>query len=489
MNTIDKSGNDVVNVLHLDDDPFQLDRLRQSLAASVACQSWNVRGADNCPDFERLLRSDSWDLLIVDLGLEGNERRGVNLIRDLRAGGETAPVVVLSHAHRSELVAEAILAGADDVIAKADQNDAFVERIHLAYQAAVCKRKSECVANQTTVSFAGQTMRRIAQRVPKIVSSAVSSVHIYGPSGAGKEIVADIFEAAQGAGKPFVRVNCGALTGSVLHSELFGHVRGAFTGAAGEKRGLIEEANGGWLYLDEVACLSLEAQMALLRVLENNEVRRVGATEARRVNVRVISATNEKLSSLVEVGKFRLDLWQRIQDVCIELPPLSNRRCEVPQLIEHFLRQLPNGPYKISSAAHAVLMQLDFDQGNVRELRNCMRAMTESHLDGLLTPQSIPKKYLERLCQSATTENRVAPNAKSDEQQLDVPESDFEALVQTSLAEHLRKRVAGGRRTSLRRLATELRMSRTTLGHRVQQLAATGMLAQRELSLVMGRHT
>jgi DNA-binding NtrC family response regulator len=489
MNTIGEFASIGLRILHLDDDPFQLDRLRLSLSQSEVCREWNVRSVDNCPEFAKCRRMEAWDVFIVDLGLEGQEGRGLQVIRETRADGELGPIFVLSNTSHPALVAEAMLAGADDVLSKNDQGRNFVDRLHAAVKMAGDRRATPTNSLAKKVAIAGETMRQVAMRVPKIVQSAVSSVHVSGPSGAGKEIVADLFEAAEREGVPFVRVNCGALTSSVLHSELFGHVRGSFTGAGSDKRGLVETAHGGWLYLDEVACLSVEAQMALLRVLENSEVRRVGASETKRVQVRVISATNEDLAALVHEGKFRLDLWQRIQDVRIELPPLSARRAEIPELIEHFLQTLPNGPYQISAAACALLQNLNFDLGNVRELRNCLRAMTESHINRFLSPQAIPDNYLRQAC--LTSNLAITPDAAEkvelDECEAVREDADFEELIQKTLAGHLRRRVSGGRRTSIRRLATELRMSRTTLGHRVQQLATTGMLAQKELALVMGR--
>ena len=236
-------------------------------------------------------------------------------------------------------------------------------------------------------------MRKICQRVPQIINSAISSVYIEGESGTGKEVVADLF-GSFARNTPFVKLNCGSIAPSLLESELFGYVKGAFTGALSNKAGIIETASGGWVFLDEVASLSKSAQVALLRVLENQEVIRLGESHSRKINVRFIAASNVCLSHLVEEGKFRNDLWQRLCETEIILKPLRERRSEIPELIEYFCKNMRGGPYQIEKTAMNVLSQMPWDDGNVRELRNCLRAMTENQNNGILSPMGIPERIL-----------------------------------------------------------------------------------------------
>jgi DNA-binding NtrC family response regulator len=235
-------------------------------------------------------------------------------------------------------------------------------------------------------------MDALARRGARIVPSAVSSILIYGESGTGKEVVADVFADIVGKAVPFLRVNCGAISPTLLESELFGHMRGAFTGAISDRRGFFEAASGGWVFLDEVATLTASAQVALLRVLENHEVVRLGSSKPVRVDVRIIAATNEKLDQLVGAGRFRKDLWQRLREVEIELPALRERRGEIPGLVHHFCKVMPGGPYEVTETVMDILAAAPWSDGNVRELRNCLRAMTEfATPDRRLTPLSLPK--------------------------------------------------------------------------------------------------
>jgi DNA-binding NtrC family response regulator len=199
---------------------------------------------------------------------------------------------------------------------------------------------------------------------------------------------------------PFVTVNCAALAPTLLEAELFGAVRGAYTGAQTDRRGVFEAAHRGWLFLDEVACLTTTAQAALLRAVENQEIVRVGDTRPIKVNVRILSATNEDLGALVAAGRFRRDLWQRLCETTLILPPLSARRQEIPELIDHLARELPGGPFEVTPVAKRLLADLDWRDGNIRQLRNCLRAMTEHQTNGILCPQAIPASYLRPLPRS-----------------------------------------------------------------------------------------
>lgn len=326
----------------------------------------------------------------------------------------------------------------------------------------------------------GEFMQGVALRVPLILSSAISSVLVEGESGTGKEVVADLFAASLPFDVPFIKVNCGAISPSLLESELFGHCKGAFTGATHDKKGLIESAAGGWLFLDEVATLSPSAQAALLRALENQEILRVGETEVRSIQFKLLSAANESLEALVANGRFRKDLWQRLREAEILLPPLRDRPMEIEALASHFCQTMPGGPYVIEPAALKILKDFSWKEGNIRELRNCLRAMTESRTDNLLSLNSIPRRIVENtLCQDyvslATQLQNVTQWPSADDTLL------FEPLAEKLLCLLLRRAALREKRPSVRALARALGLSRGTVGTRIRELALKGLLTPSEV--------
>ncbi|MCC6857482.1 MAG: sigma-54-dependent Fis family transcriptional regulator [Bryobacterales bacterium] len=212
-------------------------------------------------------------------------------------------------------------------------------------------------------------------------------VLLLGESGSGKEIVARLIHEA-GRGGPFVPIDCGALVASLMESELFGHVKGAFTGAAESKPGLIEEADNGTAFLDEIGDLPLEMQVKLLRLLQEREYRPVGSLAWRKANVRVIAATHRDLEKEVSERRFRQDLYYRLNVIVLRLPPLRERKQDIPLLIEHFLRQLRR-PYSLTQEALDALVAYDWP-GNVRELRNAIERMTAMNSGPLLHSADLP---------------------------------------------------------------------------------------------------
>jgi len=228
-----------------------------------------------------------------------------------------------------------------------------------------------------------------------MVADSRSTVLIYGESGTGKELVAKaIHHNGPRADHRFFALNCGALAETLLETELFGHVRGAFTGAIENKRGILEEASGGTVFLDEVSEMSPALQVKLLRAIEEQEVRRLGSNQVIKVDVRLIAASNRKLGELVEAGKFRADLYYRLRVVEIELPPLRTRKDDIPLLVEHFLRNIGRErarEFSLTSAALEVLMAYDWP-GNVRELENALESAAALNRTGVITPADLPGK-------------------------------------------------------------------------------------------------
>ena len=243
---------------------------------------------------------------------------------------------------------------------------------------------------------AGPRMRRIFRLIRKVASTD-STVLLLGESGTGKELVArSIHLQSKRAGGPFVPVNVGAIAASLIESELFGHQRGAFTGASTDRRGLIEEADGGTLFLDEIGDMPLAAQVNLLRVLENSEVRRVGENLARHVDVRVIAATHHDLMSDIETGRFRPDLFYRLNVVQIELPPLRERREDIGLLSSYFLDRTAArwGRPRMSFSAEAMDLLESYDYpGNVRELENAIEHAVTVAESAVIEPADLPAAF------------------------------------------------------------------------------------------------
>lgn len=340
--------------------------------------------------------------------------------------------------------------------------------------------------------WGGKTMTQIATRIPKIVDSAITCIHITGESGTGKEVVAQMFRKAVGD-EPFIAISCATIPETLLEATLFGSIKGAFTGATKDLKGIFEEANGGWIFLDEVGCLSKSAQAALLRAIENQEVTPVGESRSKKLNFRVISATNASLKELTRKGEFRLDLYNRLAEIEICLPPLRERQDELPDLIQCLVETLPGGPYRISAAARRLLESHPWVDGNVRQLRNCLRAMTEFHVEGTLTPQGIPRRILEEACAYAkgngTSEEKAtyslshpAPHRESsaliDSAQNDLrvrwsyskdDEIDFDRMSLELFYQIAKTITHRNGRFSARDLASALRMSRSTISRRINQ--------------------
>jgi len=220
-------------------------------------------------------------------------------------------------------------------------------------------------------------------------------VLLLGESGTGKEVVARAIHEANPRGR-FVPIDCGSLVGTLMESELFGHVRGAFSGAVENKKGLVELAHGGTAFFDEIGDLPLEMQVKLLRIVQERELRPVGATDWRKVDLRIIAATHRNLKSEVEAGHFRLDLFYRLNVFAIHLPPLRERREDIPLLIDHFLRcgeALGLEPFEPDSEILETLTSYDWP-GNVRELKHCVERMAAFHSEGVLSMADLPSALL-----------------------------------------------------------------------------------------------
>jgi two-component system response regulator AtoC len=369
-----------MNILVIDDELG----LRHTLSLILQAEGHVVRAAsDGAAGLERLAEEPA-DLVISDVRMPGLD--GLGFLDRYKAAGGTALVIMMSAYGDDDAALEAIRRGAYDFIAKPFRADQVLLVVRKAIEREGLRRE---VAQLSEALDALRAPTGIVGRSPKLaqalslaqkVARHPSTALITGESGTGKELIArHIHDASPRAGKAFVAVNCGAIPEALLESELFGHTRGAFTGATAERQGLFEEANGGTLFLDELGDLPLPLQVKLLRALQEGEVRRVGDNVSRTVDVRVVAATARDLETDVAEGKFRADLYYRINVVRIHLPALRERTEDIPELVRHFIdrynKRLGLRVTGVTAAAMRALVEYPWP-GNVRELENVIeRAM------------------------------------------------------------------------------------------------------------------
>jgi two-component system, NtrC family, response regulator HydG len=365
-----------IRVLVVDDEPGVRYTLREILASEGLLVDEAADGAEALLRFER----HPAPLVLTDLRMPGMD--GLELLRRLQERSPPPRVVIVT-AHGSERQAvEAMKAGAHDYFKKPFANEELLAVVRRAVEAIRLSSENERLAGELalarTMVFASETMRRLAVLVARVAPRDVT-VLLAGESGTGKERVAEaIVLASRRAERPFVRFNCAALAPELAEAELFGHAKGAFTGAAHARPGLFREADGGTLLLDEVGELAPTAQAKLLRVLQAGEVRPVGEERARTVDVRVLAATHRDLEAEVRAGRFREDLFYRLHVVQLRIPPLRERPEDVPGLARHFLerfaRRFGVEPLRVPPALFDRLAGHAWP-GNVRELENAIESL------------------------------------------------------------------------------------------------------------------
>jgi DNA-binding NtrC family response regulator len=361
-------------ILVVDDDRASCDLLSEIFAA----QGWGAETAQTPERALELVASYQPDLIVSDINLEA-KLSGLDLLQQLR---DLCPVILVTGFGTLEAAVEASREGAWDFISKPFKVEEVVAIVRRALQREPSSGGNGEIPVQvdltTRYEEAGLTGRAPAmielyKEIARVAPSR-TTVLVTGESGTGKELVARaIHKHSPRADKNFVAVNCGALTETLLEAELFGHVRGAFTGAVTERRGLWEEASGGTLFLDEIGETSPAMQVKLLRALQEGEVKRVGSSQTARVDTRVVAATNRDLEREVKEGNFREDLFYRLSVVAIRVPPLRERRNDIPLLAEHFLRtasmKAGRGRLKLAEETIHVLVAYNWP-GNVRELES-----------------------------------------------------------------------------------------------------------------------
>lgn len=383
-----KSMNHEGAVLIVDDDP-EFGIVAKNL---VEIEGYSARLAKN--GFEALSECDAGDCDVVLLDLMLGNESGLDVLREIRRRRKNLPVIVVTAHGSMESAAEAVQADAFDYIGKPFRATELMGALRRAmeWRAQQLNGKSEGRTKPlTTPSIVGRSAAMVAvYRAIARVASTDSTVLISGESGTGKELIARaLHDNSPRAKRSFVPFNCGAFTETLLESELFGHVRGSFTGAMNHHRGVFETANGGTIFLDEISETSPAFQVKLLRVLQEQEVRPVGAGEARRVDVRVVAATNRRVQDLFSSEDFRRDLLYRLSVINIELPPLRERREDISSLVEYFLQRINAKLGKnVTAPAETVEWLSKFEwPGNVRELENAVERAVTLNVGGNLLPE------------------------------------------------------------------------------------------------------
>src|SRR5512138_1598565 len=364
-------------ILVIDDEPNILTTVRRSLEV----EGFHVEVAGNGQlGLAKLAESDI-DLVLLDVMMPGAS--GLEVLPKIRVASPETIVVMMSGNASIETAVQATKAGAHDFVEKPLSGDKLLLTVQNALSFARLRHEAQRMRDRVQADFAmigkGGAMRAIFDKVAK-TAPTTGRVLITGENGTGKELVARaIHEHSKRAEGPFVKLNCAAIPSELIESELFGHEKGAFTGATQQRRGKFELADGGTLFLDEVGDMNPSAQAKVLRVLQENELERVGGAETIKVDVRVVAATNKDLHAEIAAGRFREDLYYRLAVVPIELPPLRARREDIPPLVEHFLAQVcaDNGrrPKKLAPSAMTLMMQHEWP-GNVRELKNVVERLT-----------------------------------------------------------------------------------------------------------------
>lgn len=353
--------------------------MRNFLEKTLAPRCGNVQSAASAEEADALVRRHRFDLVILDISLPG--KSGLAWLRELREQGYSGEVVLITAYADLDTAIEALRAGASDLVLKPFRVTQILNAVKHGLDRTLLKRENwvlKHMISQRGEGFDGlvgsspamQDLRRALQRAAPVASTVLLS----GESGTGKELAAiALHRHSPRAPEPFVPVNCASLAPERIESELFGHAQGAFTGATHGRDGLFYYAQGGTLFLDEIAELPLAQQAALLRVLEDHRIRPVGSEQQIPVDVRIVAATNRRLADEVAAGRFRKDLYYRLQVVEIGLPPLREHKDDIAELVAHFIATLAPHlgvePIAVSPAEMAYLQQYDWP-GNVRELRN-----------------------------------------------------------------------------------------------------------------------
>jgi DNA-binding NtrC family response regulator len=450
-------------VLVVDDEPAARYGLKRALEGR-----YRVLEADSASAARSVLAADPPDLLLLDVVMLGED--GLAFLKWMRGEGHSQPVLMVSALDTAKPAVEALQYGAADYIVKGFDLEELRTRVANLLQLSLLERENDSLRRKlATEGQFGQmigrsaTMRHAFEMADRVAQTD-STVLILGESGTGKDLLAqEIHARSPRNGKPYVAVNCAALPETLIESELFGYERGAFTGAAQQKKGRFEQANGGTLFLDEIGDMNPVTQSKVLRALENRTIERLGGTQSIPVDVRVISATHRNLLLAIRDGKFREDLFYRLRVVTIELPSLRSHKEDIAALAEAFV-QIHGARLgrtgRLTKEALATLERYDWP-GNVRELKNAMeRAMVLSRGDEIGVGD-LPEEVVKG--------TPIVPKSNGDGTDLGLGEADFREAKRKFEVAYLRRQLTA-HRWNISRTAATIGLHRQSLQERLREL-------------------
>ncbi|MDH3270613.1 MAG: sigma-54 dependent transcriptional regulator [Gemmatimonadota bacterium] len=428
---------------------------RLSTAALLRQDGHEVAEAPDGQAAIETLAQERFDLILLDLRMPGLD--GIGLVEVLRKWGHDTPILIISGYGTVDTAVDALHTGADDFLTKPVEPDVLSARVEELLERRPTRSK-ETEARRGGIIGRSPAIRSVLEIVERVAPTD-ATVLITGETGTGKELVARaIHDQSERAGGPFVAVNCASLAEGLLESELFGHTKGAFTGAVRQRKGLFEAGQGGTILLDEIGDVSAAVQHRLLRVLQERELTPVGAVRPVSVDVRVVAATNKDLRVEMEAGRFRDDLYYRLNVVRIELPPLRARKEDIPLLVEAFHDRVGRRPHAGCSPMAMRLLQAHTWPGNVREL---FAALKSAHIragDRRIEAQHLPEEVRDSRADGPESDG-------SERYRRSEPVEDERTAIENALARY------GGTRTDA---ARALGMSRTTLWRKMKEYGIDG---------------
>ena len=402
----------MARILLVDDEPSILNVL-STLMKSEGHESIAVRGGEKA---QEILLSEYFDLMISDIRMSPLD--GMQLLKIAHRERPQMAVIMLTAYGSVETAVQAMKEGAFDYVTKPFKVDELLLTVQRALEFTRVRNENDDLRRQLDARYEFENiiaespaMRRVCEIISRVARTD-ATILITGESGTGKELVAQAIHAHSARrGRKFLPINCAALPEPLLESEMFGHVKGAFTGATSSKEGLFEAASGGTIFLDEIGSMPAGVQAKLLRVLQDRQVRKVGSNESTAVDVRVIAATNDKLENMIAEQRFREDLYYRLSVIPIEIAPLRDRREDILPMVRHFIRseirdhkELPG----ISPEAELSFERYDWP-GNVRELQNAVRHVLAFASNGMIKREDLPAKVID-----ATVSLGPEPSATGD---------------------------------------------------------------------------
>jgi DNA-binding NtrC family response regulator len=434
--------------------------MRRSLEMLLRMEGFDARSAVNGEEAVQIAAQSMLDVVVTDLCMIPTS--GLDVLANIKRHSPHTQVIIMTAFATIDSAVTAMKMGAFDYIVKPFKNDVIVTKVRRAGEKARAmidapvKEAPYATGIPRTVVSQSSSMKHVLELVDKLAPTDLT-VLITGDTGTGKTLVARLLHMKSSrAAKPFIAVNCAALPEALLESELFGHERGAFTGASGTHRGLFEEAHHGTLFLDEVGLLSLANQSKLLCAIEDRKIRRVGGSRFVPIDVRILAASNAPLTARVHNGEFRRDLFFRLSAAVIHIPPLFERREDISPLVEHILeglRQQSGRDLTISPAAMEVLLAYDYP-GNVRELENALQWAAAICGGAAIAPEHLPDHFRE-------------PPSAAFGGDFIVPATADLALLSEVTKQHILRSLER-HRGNLTRTAKELGISRTTLWRKMK---------------------